>query len=374
MTAVGWSLFLACSWTWCIGMYLPLIVMRNYGWWGFLVFAVPNIIGCSAFGYVMATRTQSRRFERTHRGAALSFSLVTAAFHMFFVPMLLRIYFDAPAHVAIGTTLGVYVVAALLSRLSSRVWLYLSALVYAGSILAMLAVLASGGFEPGVVRGRFDGTNLVFLALPSLFGFALCPYLDLTFHRALRESPSRHGFFGFGVTFAIMIVFTAVYFSTGLEAVVLGHVLAQATFTTGAHLRELGSPWPAPQRPAPLWMAILPLAAIPLTYLPLPELLAANDGAYLFELPYQGFMLAYALVFPAYLFVFAGRRPLLRRTPRHLQLWGLLVIASAPALYAGFVAHIAWPIAIPAAGLAVWFAAQRLASGRHDVATSATAS
>lgn len=368
MTAVGWSLFLACSWTWCIGMYLPMIVMRNYGWWGFLVFAVPNVIGCSAFGYIMATRTQSKRFERSHRGAALSFSVVTAAFHMFFVPMLLRIYFDAPAHVAIGTAVGVYIAAALLSRLPSRAWLYLAALVYSGSILAMLAVLASGGFEPGVVRGRFDGVNLLFLALPSLFGFALCPYLDLTFHRALRESPSHHSFFGFGVTFAIMIVFTAVYFSTGLEAVVLGHVLAQATFTTGAHLRELGGPWPAKQRPAPIWMAILPLAAIPLTYVPLPELLAAGDSAYLFELPYHGFMLAYALIFPAYLFVFAGRRPLLRRTSRHLRLWGLLVIVSAPALYAGFVAHIAWPIVIPAAALAVWAGVRHLPTLRRETA------
>lgn len=29
-----WALFLASSWTWCIGMFLPVLLMRDAGWMG----------------------------------------------------------------------------------------------------------------------------------------------------------------------------------------------------------------------------------------------------------------------------------------------------------------------------------------------------
>ena len=34
-------------------MYLPVILLRRFGWLGFLAFAVPNVLGCAAFGYVL---------------------------------------------------------------------------------------------------------------------------------------------------------------------------------------------------------------------------------------------------------------------------------------------------------------------------------
>ena len=40
-----WAFFLACSWTWCVGMFLPVLLVRNWGIWGWVVFAVPNVIG-----------------------------------------------------------------------------------------------------------------------------------------------------------------------------------------------------------------------------------------------------------------------------------------------------------------------------------------
>ena len=47
---LGWGLYCASSWTWCIGMFLPIIMLRRFGWPGFLVFAIPNVIGLIAFG------------------------------------------------------------------------------------------------------------------------------------------------------------------------------------------------------------------------------------------------------------------------------------------------------------------------------------
>ncbi|MCK4871879.1 MAG: hypothetical protein KAS72_04050 [Phycisphaerales bacterium] len=346
MRSAGWSLFLACSWTWCIGMYLPVIAMREYGWPGLVIFTVPNVIGCAAFGYILRNGDASRRFIRQHGGAATAFSTVTIAFHLFFIPMLLLMWFGQtslghPAAIPILISLAVFSAGLALARLSSRAWLWLAALLYSTSLLLLLATLATGAFRFQIDPPLFSARNLPWLAIASVFGFALCPYLDLTFHRALRESRNRDVFLGFGIAFAVMIVFTAVFAVTGFDAVILAHILAQATFTVGAHLRELRE-----RRSAAggRLLLVVPLVGAPLALLPF------VDG----EVTYQGFMTAYGLIFPAYVWIFATRRPLMRLGTRNVLIWAALTAASIPALYVAFIAHIAWPVAIPFGALAVW--------------------
>lgn len=53
-SVLGWAAYLACSWTWCIGMFLPVLLVRDYGVWGFVVFAVPNVVGAGAMGWVLS--------------------------------------------------------------------------------------------------------------------------------------------------------------------------------------------------------------------------------------------------------------------------------------------------------------------------------
>src|SRR5947209_11222754 len=80
-----WAFFLACSWTWCIGMFLPVLLVRNWGIWAWIVFAVPNIIGAAAMGLVISSRQQSENILINHRTAIAVFSLITIAFHIYFV-------------------------------------------------------------------------------------------------------------------------------------------------------------------------------------------------------------------------------------------------------------------------------------------------
>src|SRR5947207_10311230 len=80
-----WAFFLACSWTWCIGMFLPVLLVRNWGIWGWVVFAIPNIIGAAAMGWVISSRDVSERILDRHRLAVAIFSLITIAFHIYFV-------------------------------------------------------------------------------------------------------------------------------------------------------------------------------------------------------------------------------------------------------------------------------------------------
>src|SRR4051794_1421809 len=84
----GWfgsSFYLASSWTWCIGMFLPVLLVRDYGFWGFVIFAVPNILGAAAMGWVIKDAQTSRAILTNHAMALRWFSAVTIAFHGFFV-------------------------------------------------------------------------------------------------------------------------------------------------------------------------------------------------------------------------------------------------------------------------------------------------
>src|SRR5437867_11572481 len=82
--------FLACSWTWCIGMFLPVLLVRDYGGWAWVVFAVPNVFGAAALGGVIRSQESSRKIVENHRAPCLAFSLVTIAFQLIFAIWILR--------------------------------------------------------------------------------------------------------------------------------------------------------------------------------------------------------------------------------------------------------------------------------------------
>src|SRR4051812_10077052 len=87
---LSWAVFLACSWTWCIGMYLPVLLVRDYGVWGWVVFAVPNVIGAAAMGWVLRDWMRSVRIMAAHAHACIAFSLVTVAFQVYFLEWWVR--------------------------------------------------------------------------------------------------------------------------------------------------------------------------------------------------------------------------------------------------------------------------------------------
>ena len=52
VAALLWGVFLGCSWTWIIGMVFPALLLRDYGLYGWFVFATPNVLGAAAMGLV----------------------------------------------------------------------------------------------------------------------------------------------------------------------------------------------------------------------------------------------------------------------------------------------------------------------------------
>ena len=76
-------------------MYLPVILLRELGWPGLLVFAVPNVLGAAAFGYVLGGRLRSDALLARHEPAARWFSIIAIAYHAYFAAFLTTIL--APA-------------------------------------------------------------------------------------------------------------------------------------------------------------------------------------------------------------------------------------------------------------------------------------
>ena len=61
--AVLWACFLGCSWTWVIGMFFPVLLLRDYGFMGWVVFAIPNVVGAAAMGWVLTAQRAKHLWE-----------------------------------------------------------------------------------------------------------------------------------------------------------------------------------------------------------------------------------------------------------------------------------------------------------------------
>lgn len=318
---LGWAVFLGVSWTWWIGMLLPVLLFRDFGPWSFAVFAVPNILGAASMGFVLRDADASRRLIAHHRTACRVFSAVTIAFNFAFgVWLLSAAGFPEWRPWIIAGALGVFILAAFNLRApllsATFVWLVsLGGAVWLGS-RGDLHWLGAMNVSP-----RLDPTHLLALAPVCMLGFLLCPFLDLTFHRArqqLTPRQSRWSFaLGFGAVFASMIALTGFYAWAFLEgsnllsgawlasaasAPLALHLIVQTVFTVLVHdteptAREItpGSHGFDLWRVVPLALVIVFLAAIWLG----PSLGPFEPA----EVVYRSLMAFYGLVAPAYVLI-----------------------------------------------------------------------
>lgn len=357
---VGWGLFCAASWTWCIGMFFPLLLLRDFGWPGLVAFLVPNVLGCAGFGYVL-NRASAERERRRHGAACVVFSMVTLAYQVFFLSAVFGTMASMsgaassipPSWIAGGSAI---VIAIVVSGLGDRWWPWLATLAVAYS-LSLWFRLDAGAVASLPASGVRPVGDLV-ATIPMLaFGFLLCPYLDLTFHRALDRSPSRHAFAVFGVSFLAVILLGAAYFGGErlLLPAVLGHFAIQACFTMAAHVREIRTAaWPAGRGLRQL--AILAPAAVGI------GLGSAADVILPFETIYLLFLGCYGVAFPGYVWLRmdlsgTGDRPLdrLLKAVRSLpdaargMPWAYvaaLAVATPPAV-ASVLGGPRWLLAVP---------------------------
>lgn len=340
-------------------MYLPVIMINRFGWWGFIAFAVPNVLGCAAFGYIVKNRQRSEAMIAKNAAAMTWFSIITVAYHMFFLVWLfVELVPIADMHWAPPTIAAIVLaIGAVMSFLPNRDWLWLSAAVYALSLSALWWI-GLDSLSHISWSGEMPTSSLLWLTPTLFFGFLLCPYLDLTFHRAIQNSPSPHAFAVFGITFAIMLLLTcALWFNApgqfaggAVATIALAHILAQSTFTVGAHLREIRLSRAIADRMI-RWVAMLaPLFAAPLLYLAR-DLAGASGELNVGENLYLRILVFYGLIFPAYVLivVIAARR---FNAPAR-AFYAAAVLACLPLYEFGFIGGRTWLLAPALGGLMV---------------------
>jgi hypothetical protein len=346
---LGWAAYLACSWTWCIGLFLPVLLVRELGTLGFVIFAVPNVVGAAMVGTILPSADASAQLVRRHRPALVAFSVVTVAFHLFFAAWMLPRLIGPMAPWIVGALVAVFTGIALRRRDRSD-W-----------IAAVVVLAVTAGIALFAVRNRLDFSwtpppdpiAVAALAPVCAFGFLLCPYLDLTFHRARRRTSPAAGRVAFGVGFGVLFL-AVILFSYGyarpLAAAVDGaaprglaralalplglYMAMQIAYTVALHIalaipeaKALGG------RYSTLIALVVAGGAAALGFV-------CNRGSLLYgldagEVVYRCFMGFFGLLFPAYVWLC-----MLRRSPsrRALRTCALAVVAALPLFFVGFVA------------------------------------
>lgn len=358
-----WAMFLGASWTWVIGMFLPVLLVRDHGLWGWVAFAVPNVVGAAAMGWTLRDAEASEQFVRRHAGACYAFSLVTIAYHVFFAMWMVQRL--CPFGLSFGglIALVLFLIVSLLPARNELRWAGAIAVLGISAIawwmLQRQGVLEVPSVQPArdVGLGGTGSLGALWLVPAFVGGFGLCPYLDLTFHRARQHTSPAGGRFafgvGFGVVFCSMIFFTLMY-ARWLAPVVDGldvneltstilavHLIAQSAFTVAVHVRELPGRAefvdPRGARASRMMFSFVLIgAALVGGFASRPHQILGHDYG---EAVYWCFLGFYGLVFPGYLWIhgFPGRDFGSRPTQRSLIVLMVMVAIAFPAYWMGFV-------------------------------------
>lgn len=372
LETIGDAAFLACSWTWCIGMFLPVLLLRDMGLdsfrpASFLVFALPNCLGAAAFAWWMRNAETSKAFVRVHAKQIRMFSYITIAFQWFFAAWLLRGLGLSPwtlGVIAAGTAVFFLVPASLLSDAKRRI---ASVVVWIASVVLLVGWAITNPTDATLDKlpnPALQGNgHLAPLLGVCMFGFMLCPLLDGTFHLVMQRTAKPKATFalGFLIMFAAMIVGTLLYGAylvrdgaqqqanlapAGLPWPVIFHIAIQLAFTLAVHERaatsirggnDTGAKPNAVFIAAIAGMLLAIIAAMPqVAAVAVPK----NVVLTLSEVVYRCFMVFYGLAFPLYVFGCAmpfGRRTQGLTKARFMLIHAGIVIAAGVFYYQGFV-------------------------------------
>lgn len=292
-------------------MFLPVLLVRDYGVWGFVIFAVPNVVGAAAMGAVLKSPKDSERLTERHRIAIACFSAITAVFQIVFLFTIGIMFFgsERQTYVYVAGALVIAGLAVLLRRIGA-------VLLWLASLTLLVLAWRDGKFVlPPLALSADSVAGVLFLAPVCAFGFALCPYLDGTFHRArvALGSASRVGFgLGFGVLFLTMILGTfsyAVPVGAALDSPELAmfmpgvflvgcHIALQASYTTLLHVPIVYAQ-PRSKFVVTVFFGTLIVGAAIGAF----AWFLSPWGMTIGEVVYRLFMSFYGLVFPAYVWL-----------------------------------------------------------------------
>ncbi len=358
---VGDAAFLACSWTWCIGMFLPVLLLRDMGVGSFLVFAIPNCLGAAAFAWWMRDAETSKAFVRVHARPIRLFSYITIAFQWFFGAWMLRglgLSVWTLGVIAAGASVFFLLPTNLLDDAKRRlvsviVWVVSVALLVGWAVTNPADATLDKLPDP-LLKG--DG-HLGPLLGVCMFGFMLCPLFDGTFHLVMQRTAKPKATFslGFLIMFAAMIAGTLFYGAylvrdgaqqqanlapAGLPWAVIFHIAIQLAYTLAVHERSVSSiqGWnDAGAKPNATFIAAI-VGMVLAILSAMPQIAAVvvpkNVDMSMSEMMYRVFMVFYGLFFPV--MVLGCCMPFGKRTPGVTRPRSTLVIMGSAGAVVSF--------------------------------------
>ena len=344
LRSIGWSLYAASSWTWCIGLFLPAILLQWFGWPGFLMIAIPNCIGAAAMGLFLGSPGASRRFCTRHHTAIGSFVGLTIAFHLIFLAIVA--HWLSPVDLQLTAGWLVWPVAAMamawvVSLMPRPWWPLLGLLAFLSGVVVVF--LASGTWSCPGWSGIRPPIDLLWLSPVFVIGFLLCPWLDAPFHRARQETQGSLTFVLLAPLFLCMLLVTASYWplteGTATMSVLLW-LFGQSVFTIAANLRECRVGGVAHSNDMGWFWGCIIVAAFGVV------LVFNNTWAGAMNL-YLGLLAVYGIAFPAIILAWCRRRSPAVTTPRVFRLVVVLLIAGWLGNI-GFITGPAWVAVLPA--------------------------
>lgn len=331
-------------------MFLPVLLTRDFGIWGFVVFAVPNVIGAAAMGWVLRSREHGVRVAERHAQMSTAFSAVTIAFQLFFFASL-AFPFGSARPISPAVIAGAPV-ACVLGVLAAQRVPWGGLLVWLASA-GLLIALVSGGSDlatsPKLVSAN-QNLDVIWLAPVCLFGFALCPYLDATFQRGRVSAPAPRTAFGlgFGVLFLCMILGTLAYAGLALNgdadsqplavlaatSPLIIHLTLQLWYTIKVHVDAMPAVWGKR-------VSVLAVAALTGVLFAVVAPSMSHAGLSGFEVIYRLFMSFYGLLFPAYVWLCMiparGEQHTQKPKRRKLTVLAAACLLAAPFYWMGFI-------------------------------------
>jgi hypothetical protein len=370
-------------------MFLPVLLVREVGFWGWVVFALPNVIGAGAMGWVLRNAATSQRLAADHTAACAAFSAITIVFQITFAGWVVV--------ALVGHWGGVVLLAVALAVVAATRWLRRGGMLLAVPVFLVSAAafalavkwganVDQAGFPKPGPPPEDNWVALFALAPVCLFGFLVCPYLDLTFHQARQQTAPRTGSaafaVGFGGPFLLMLVFTLWYtrllapLAAGLPATSIPpplrwaiglHMAVQLGYTAGVHFAALD--WRPPfTDTAKVGGAVVGFLA---GLVPGAVGLFAGQLAYTGlsrgEIVYRLFMAFYGLAVPAYAWLCMVPAAGVQAPPDRgrVRVFALAVIVAGPMYWMGFIER-QWVWLVP--GVAVVLLARVLVVRRRRLA------
>ena len=276
LRSVAWAPTISLSWFWGLGFFYSIHVTIEEGWFGFLLFAVPNCLGLLIFGWIFGSENINpeeiiHRFQSKYVSLFLAAQILAVGITVFAIAEYLwRPMFSSSIVAPLGLMISVGCLIGYASSITTLKNIHsLCLLVGVGAALYVLVSLQ--GAPLPVLSTHSVSNGFLGLILPIIVGFLFGPWTDLQqWQRVVeicREGGSTRIAYGIGaVLFFFLLALNGLLATAGSEigGLITMYGVADKEQTVALAVAAVGAP--GPRVAFVMWAAIAAVSTIDSSY------------------------------------------------------------------------------------------------------------